>query len=381
MFRNGFSTKTLGAGILCALMPMTFIIGSSLAIAADEIVIGFQSPDTGADVKESIPMKRALELAVKKVNQKGINGKKLKVITVDHKSTPPGALESFNQLVTQKVVAVVGPIKSAQIIAMLPAITTSKTPIFIGGTAVRLTQGSDRWAFRMRPDDSIVAAAMTKFIADDLKKKKIGILNDDSAFGTGGANFVAKGADDNKLGIVKRLQYKTTDRSEFKKIVADFKAAGVEVVVSYNSNAEDTGHLHRAIKEAGNPFQFVGSPSNASKLSLETAKGASEGAYVVGDMTFGQTDLIRNFSSEYKKEFGDDPDSIYSYTYDSILVLAKALETNPKDGEALRNAIFAVKGHDGILGKVAFDQLGNGIQEANVCKIKDGKPELIKAVK
>lgn len=369
-------------GVFGLLLLTLFAFNASTAFAQDH-KIGIIVPQTGDEKSEGIHTLRAAQLAVKEVNDAGgVNGKKINLIVMDSKSTPEGSLESFRLLIDkEKVEAVIAPIKSAQIIGLIPMIKANKVPTFIGGTAVRLTQDSDRWAFRMRPDDSIVSTAMMKFVKEELKLNKIGILNDTSAFGSGGGNYVAKAAADTGVTVVKRIQFEAKDQQNYKKYLTEMKDAGVDAIVLYMAGAKLVGAFQIAYKEVGRPFKFVGSPANATKLTIETSKDASEGVYAIGDMIYGDTDYAKKFYSAYRAEFKADPDSIYSFSYDSIRLFASALKSNPKNSEQLREAVLATKNTESLLGMINFDSYGNGIHEVNVAEIKGGKPVHIKTVR
>ena len=139
---------------------------------------------------------KAIKLAVKQINEAGgVNGKKIDLVIVDNQSTNPGALAALQKAVEQeKVLALVGSVKSTQILAMSDAIKNYGIPTIIGGTNATLTRQGNPWLFRVRPDDSIAASAMVKYIKENTKFTKVGILHDSDAFGTGGADLVEKGA-------------------------------------------------------------------------------------------------------------------------------------------------------------------------------------------
>ena len=80
---------------------------------------------------------------------------------------------------------------STHIQAVSPIVKEAGIPALIPGTAVQLTKQGNPWLFRIRADDSIYGAVMGEFLVNDLKLTKVGILHDQDAFGTGGADMVA----------------------------------------------------------------------------------------------------------------------------------------------------------------------------------------------
>ena len=93
---------------------------------------------------------------------------------------------------TGQVLALVGSVKSTQILAMADAVKGYAIPMMIGGTNATLTKQGNPWLFRVRPDDSIAAAAMVLYIKEDSKLTKVGILHDSDAFGTGGQTLSSR---------------------------------------------------------------------------------------------------------------------------------------------------------------------------------------------
>ncbi|MCG6535987.1 MAG: ABC transporter substrate-binding protein, partial [Syntrophales bacterium LBB04] len=187
------------------------VFGSGIATAAEEIRIGFTPPVTGTHAASGSLQVKAIKLALKEINAAGgVNGKKIDLRIVDNQSTNPGALASLQNAVDQeKVLALIGFLYSTQVFATADAIKNYGIPTFIGATNVNLTRQGNPWLFRVRPDDSIAAGAMVKYIKEDTKFTKIGLLHDADAFGTGGADLVEKGATEAGLSVVERANSHT----------------------------------------------------------------------------------------------------------------------------------------------------------------------------
>jgi len=178
------------------LVALVGVFSSAQALAADEIKIGYTPFLTGIRAKLGANEMKAVQLAAKQINAAGgINGKRLTLVVADNQSTTDGALVALKKVVEeQQVLAVVGFILSAQVVATSDAIKSYAVPTMIGGTNVTLTRRGNPWLFRVRPDDSISALAMIKYVDEDLKLRKIGILHDVDAFGVDGADLLQKGA-------------------------------------------------------------------------------------------------------------------------------------------------------------------------------------------
>src|SRR3974377_1350265 len=81
------------------------VFGIVMAMAADEIRIGFPPPVTGTHAASGSLQLKAIKLALKEINAAGgVNGKKIDLRVVDNQSTNPAALASLQKAVDQEKV-------------------------------------------------------------------------------------------------------------------------------------------------------------------------------------------------------------------------------------------------------------------------------------
>jgi branched-chain amino acid transport system substrate-binding protein len=97
------------------------LLGPAQCALGQQVIIGHTVPITGASAAEGGYYIKSAKLAVKQINQAGgIKGKKINLIMEDSQSSNPGALAALNKLVEQdKVLVILGPIKSTQILAKI----------------------------------------------------------------------------------------------------------------------------------------------------------------------------------------------------------------------------------------------------------------------
>ena len=375
--------RTVLMTLLLSLITLLPVALSGVAQAApdQEIRIGFTVPLTGAAASEGALFIKAIKLALKQINEAGgVNGKKINLIMEDTQSTNPGALAALQKCVEKdKVLALVGPVKSTQILAMSDAIKSYAIPIMIGGTNANLTRKGNPWLFRVRPDDSIAAAAMVKFIKEDLKLSKVGILHDTDAFGTGGADLVEQGAKANGLTVAKRERYTTKDK-DFTAQLLSLKNAGAQVMVVYGTNTEDVAVIQRQYRQLGSPYKYLGSVSSGGRDCLRLAKEAAEGLMAVADFVPGQSPVNKKYAADYRKEYGEDFDANSVWAYDGLKILADAIRKAGEDRNKIREALLATQGYKGALGTFSFTPNGDGLSEVSVVQIQNGKHKLLKIV-
>jgi branched-chain amino acid transport system substrate-binding protein len=357
------------------------VVGRGVGMAAEVIKIGFVPPMTGDSAAEGALQIKSIKLALKEINAAGgVNGKKVDLVIVDNRSTNPGALAALQKVVEQeKVLALVGSVRSTQILAMSDTIKGYGIPTIIGGTNVNLTKQGNPWLFRVRPDDGIAAGAMVKFIKENTKFTKIGILNDVEAFGQGGGDLVEKYAKQYGLDMVKRERFKPQDK-DYTPLLLSLKNAGAQVMIVY-SPAPDTAVIQRQVSQLGSPFKYLGSPSSASKDSLNLAKEAAEGIWAVADAVPGQSKANKSYCNAYKKEYNEEPDMLSSWTYDGLHILVNAIKKAGENRDKIRQAVLATQGYEGVLGTFSFTPNGDGLNAVSIIQIEKGQPKLLKVVK
>ena len=370
--------KVFGVALLSISLILSF---SSIAMAADEIRIGFTPPITGQHAASGSLQMKAIKLALKEINAAGgVNGKKIDLRVVDNQSTNPGALASLQKAVDQeKVLALMGFLYSTQVFATSDAIKNYGVPTFIGATNVSLTRQGNPWIFRVRPDDSIAAGAMVKYIKEDTKFTKIGLLHDSDAFGTGGADLVEKSAKEAGLTVVKREKSQTAAKDFTAELLA-MKNAGAEILIFYG-HQEATAVIQRQMRQLGSPFKFLGSPSAASRDALNLAKEASEGIWAVVDFVPGVSEENKRFAAAYKKEYNNEEyDNVSVWAYDGLNILVNAIKKAGEDRDKIRQAILATQGYKGVQGNFSFTPNGDGLSEVSIVQIEKGQQKLLKII-
>jgi branched-chain amino acid transport system substrate-binding protein len=379
MVRNGRWDRCPAlAGLLVATVLGTALC-PCLVEAADDIRIGYTPSLSGIRAKQGANELKATQLAVKQINAVGgINGRRISLVIADNQSTLAGARAAVQKLVEQEhVVALISFIISAQVLEVSEAIRSYGIPTMIGGTNVTLTHRGNPWFFRMRQDDSIAAFAMIKYIDEDLKLRKVGILHDRDAFGSGGADLLEKSAKERGLVIVGRENYASGEKNYMAQLEA-LKAAGAEIIVVYSHEGE-AGWIERQYRELGSPYKYLGSPGSQTKSTLEISKDAAEGLLAIADLVPGQI-AYKQYADAFRREYGEECDATSSWTYDAVHILAGAIRNAGDDRAKIRETILAVKDYQGVLGTFAFTPNGDGLHEVSVVQIEGGQPKLIKSI-
>ncbi len=374
--------KPSGAATSAPAVPATAATAASTA-AGGEIRIGMNTYLTGVYASLGTLYVDAAKLAEKQINAAGgINGKKIDLIIEDNQSTNPGALAALNKNLEQdRVLALLGPAASTQILAMSDAVKAAGVPMMIGGSAVAVTHKGNPWLFRCRPDDSISAAAMVQYIKEGLKLTKIGILYSDDVLGSGGADMVEQNAKQDGVTVVRSEKFTTGSKDYTAQLLA-LKSAGAQVMVVYTTSADDAAVIESQYRQLGLTYKYMGSATSAARDTLALAKDAAVGLYAVVDYVPGASEVTKKYAEDYRNEYHSEMDSLSAWNYDALNILANAIKKAGEDRAKIRDAILATQGYQGVLGTFSFTPNGDGLHEASVIQIgSKGEYKLLKVMK
>ena len=151
------------------------------AANSDTITLGSVTTNSGTAAAYGEAEVAGFKLAVDEINAKGgINGKKVKLESMDDKGDATEASNAFNKLAgDNSVLGVVGPTISSTTAAVAPLADQSKLPaIAPAATSDSIETGG--YMFRTCFKDSYQGEIAAKFAAETLKVKKVAVL-----YGTG----------------------------------------------------------------------------------------------------------------------------------------------------------------------------------------------------
>ena len=357
-----------------AAAPTTAPVAASTA-SGGEIKIGGIFNITGQNASQAALWIKAADLAVNQINAAGgVNGKKIVLVKEDAQSTNPGALAAYQRMIeVDKPVAVLMTNLSTQIQAVSDVARSAGLPEATGGTAVKNTHMGNPWILRLRPDDSIAAAAMVQYIKNDMKVSKIGIINDSDAFGHGGGDLVEQYAKQDGLTVVKREEF-TAGTKDFTAQLLAIKDAGAQVLDAYPTRPDDAAVIEKQYRTLGAPYKFMGDPGTAEADTLSLAKDAANGINAVIDYMPGVSDVGKKYLADYAKAYnGEVADTQAAYNYDAIYLFANAIKKVGTDPKKIRDAILGIHGNwEGVCGVFNFTPNGDGLHSNTVIQVEPG---------
>ena len=357
--------------------------GGSKGADGDTIKIGGVLEMTGGSASFGISSKNGIDLALKKINEKGVlGGKKLSLVVADTKSEASEATNAMQKVISQdKVVAVIGPNQSSAVIAAGAINNGSKvvdiTPMGTNPdvTVDPKTKQVKPYSFRTCFIDPFQGTVMASFASNELKVKKAAIYIDNTSdYAKGLAQFFKENFIKNGGQVVIEEAYLQKD-TDFKSTLTKIKAAQPDFIY-IPGYYQEVGLIVKQAREMGITVPMAGGDGwDSAKLPEIAGKAALENTFFSSLYSPDDTsDLNKEFVAEYKKAYNTNPDVFAALAYDSTLLVAKAIEdAGSADPAKIAEAMAKIKGFKGVSGEVTFNEEHNPIKSAVIIEHKDGK--------
>lgn len=356
--------------------------GGSKGADGDTIKLGAVLEMTGGSASFGISSKNGIDLALKKINEKGVlGGKKLSLVVADTKSEASEATNAMQKVISQdKVVAVIGPNQSSAVIAAGSINNGSKvvdvTPM---GTNpdVTVDPGTKKvkpYSFRTCFIDPFQGTVMASFASNDLKVKKAAIYIDNTSdYAKGLAQFFKENFVKNGGEVVIEEAYLQKD-TDFKATLTKIKAAQPDFIY-IPGYYQEVGLIVKQAREMGITVPMAGGDGwDSAKLPEIAGKAALDNTFFSSLYSPDDTsDLNKSFVAEYKKAYNTNPDVFAALAYDSTLLIAEAIEkAGSADPAKIAEAMAKISGFKGVSGEVTFNEQHNPIKSAVIIEHKNG---------
>ncbi len=353
---------------------------SQAAYAQETVKIGAVEGLTGPIAKYGVPIRHGLDLAADEVNAKGgvLSGRKIEMIYEDSAGQKEQALNAMKKLLARdRVVAVFGPTLSNEMFAAGPAAVERKIPDIGTSTTADGITDIGEWIFRTAMPEADVLPATIATVKKRFGVKRIALMySNDDAFTKSGFDVMKAAAEKQGLEIATVETFATKD-TDFSAQLTKIKGLNVDAI-GISALAEAGAGVVLQARQLGIPpkvVMFGGNGFNSPKVA-EIAGKAAEGFMVGTPWFIGKKDKANEqFVAAYKKKFNEEPDQFAAQAYDSMFILAEAIErAGSTDNVKLHEALLKTE-HQGVLGPFRFTPHRDpaSAEGVVVLAVKDGK--------
>ncbi len=346
-----------------------------------EINIGLVTEVTGPQTSTGDNQTNGIKQAIEEINAKGgVKGKQIKLQIEDDTSTAPGTVTAFNKMMSgTKPTAAFMPNFANQVMAIEPAVKQAAIPSITGASGVGVTAAGNPWIFRVRTNDAIMTKLAAEYAVKEMGAKKPGILYVTGEMGAGAQKLLDENLKALGTPPAGTESYNPDDKDVTAQLL-NLQKAGVDVVIGWGY-PPDAAMVMTSVNQLGVKMKLLGSPAYAVSDALKLAKDAANGTTIITDWIASDDPAVQDWAKKIETRAKLPANFIHSVYYDGMNILAQAIDKAGTDPAALRDAVKAVKGYKGITGEYSFDDKGDGLRQAYIGQIKDGKPVLAKSIK
>ena len=352
------------------------------ASAQDMVVkIGHVGPVSGAQAHYGKDNENGARMAIEDLNAKGVSigGKKVKLelVAEDDAADPKQGTAAAQKLCDAKVSGVVGHLNSGTTIPASTVYNNCGIPhVTPSATNPKLTQQGYKTTFRLLANDNALGAGLALHAANNLKLKKIAIIDDRTAYGQGVAEVFKKTAAAKGIQIVDE-QFTTDKATDFMSILTAIKSKAPDGIF-YGGMDPQAGPMLRQMEQLGLAnVKFFGGDGICTAKLAELSGGAktlgnvvcAEGGASLEKMPGGKTWKER-YDKKYPGQF-----QVYSpYTYDAVHVIVDAMVRAKSADPKVYTPFIGQANLQGVTTKIAFEADGELKNPAmTLYSYKDGK--------
>ena len=382
-----FSTKFVAASAAavmalslagCSGGSMDDSSSSSAKASGDSITIGTVTTNSGTAAAYGEAEVKGFELAVSEINAKGgINGKKVKLESMDDKGDATEASNAYNKLAgDNNVLAVAGPTISATTAAVAPLADQSKL-VTIAPAATSDSIETGNYLFRTCFKDSYQGEVAARFAAENLKVKKVAVLyGTGDPYSSGVGEAFAKAAEQLGLEVVDKESSSSADDTEYSAQLQKIQASGAELLYAPYYYSVAGPYIIPQARSVG--FEgYVMGPDGYDGLKLTGDKSQYNKTYYTTHYSADDNTntKVQDFIKSYKSKNNAEPNTFAALGYDTIYMIKQAIEKAGENAtrEDVRNAVAGMT-FDGVTGKFTMDKSGSPTKSVTVLEMKDGKP-------
>ena len=369
--------------LLCAA-----VAGFSTATWAD-VNVGVTVSATGPAASLGIPERNTIALMPRE-----IGGQKINYIVLDDASDTTAAVTNTRKLISEnKVDIVLGSTTTPNSLAMIDAVTESKTPMISMAASASIVEPVDakkRWVFKTPQNDIMMALAIAEHMAAS-GVKTAAYIGFSDAYGEGWAREFSKALELKKIQLVANERFSRTDTSVTGQVLKIMGAKPDAVLVG--GSGTPAALPQKALKERGYAGKYYQTHGVANADFLRVGGKDVEGTLLPAGPVLVAAQLpasnpVRKSALEYidayEKAHGKGSVSTFGgHAWDAGLLLKaavpvalnKAQPGTPEFRAALRDALEGTKnvaGAHGVFNMSPTDHLGLDQRARVMVKIENG---------
>jgi branched-chain amino acid transport system substrate-binding protein len=278
--------------------------------------------------------------------EKAQPGLKVESPVFDTGTSATGAASALDKALSSKpAIGASTTVFGTEMVAMLPVSLEYKVPLLTISGLSRLTESGNPYIFRFLPNDREIKVAHARYVVEKLKKTKIALIGDTTAYGQGGFKLLQDYFSKLKMTPVLAESVEPTTK-DMSSLLAKIKDSGADVLVVHTVAAPMALFIKQA-RAGGVTLPVVTSSSLVEPTStalFEPAELNNTCAETPSAPEARGDAAIKEWADAYKARFGIEPDGLALGQYDGVTMalslIAKGAKTPVALIEALNTSTF-----------------------------------------
>jgi branched-chain amino acid transport system substrate-binding protein len=330
--------------------------------AAEPIKIGLVTAMSGQSARAGEAITRGATIAIEEINARGgVLGRRLELVRRDDEANPAKGLTAARELIQREKVAVlIGGLDTPVQLAIVPFVNNTKFPFLVpwaAGTNITQNGAPNNYVFRVSAMDEEVDRAIVAYSRKTHDAKKPGMILVNNPWGESnevGLKAALKTAGIEPAGIEKFEGNDVDVVSQLSRL----KQAGADTLYLVG-NVGPSSQVVKSLDRmgwappivshwgpAGGRFTELAGPNAKSVIFVQTYS-------FFGDLSPIGKKVLAALQAKYPDIKGPEdvkPAVGVANTYDSILLIAKAIEkAGSTDPTAIRDGFYAIDKVDGLI--------------------------------
>ena len=340
----------------------TEVAASTANTGALVVKIGHAAPLTGPQAHLGKDNENGVRLAIEDLNAKGISigGQKVQfeLESEDDQADPRIATTVAQKFIDDKVSGMIGHLNSGTTIPASRIYNDAGlVQISPSATNPKYTQQGYKNAFRVMANDVQQGRVLGQFAVNDMKAKKIAIIDDRTAYGQGIADEFEKAAKAAGATIVVH-EFTNDKASDFTAILTKIKGVAPDLVF-YGGMDGQGAPMVKQLQTLGLKAQFLGGDGIYTAEFMKLAGAAAEGVTAsLPGVPLNQMPKGADFKQRFETKYGKI--QLYApYCYDAMMVLAEAMQRANSIESAKYLPEIVKTNYSGVTANIKFDDKGD----------------------
>ena len=344
---------------------------------ADTIKLGVVCARTGSKTLQGDFTFEASTMAVDEMNANGgLLGKKVELIVEDEIETQQDAINAVNKLLSRgDISGFFGCMGSTNCIAVSPMVLEAKVPFMAGGSSYNIIKENNPYMWQARLTDDKTGELFAKAATQVLNMKNPALLYITGSFGQGLADKTLE-ALKNDYGIEPGLVISFNENEkQFAPFITQVANSDCDGMICISSTVE-AAMIMKQVQSIGLDIPCLGSNAFVGAIGLETAGDAANGWFGFADWCDSvQSEKGKKFISDFYERWGTGTEMAAAVSYDSLMLLADAIETcGSADPQKINDTLATIKDHEGVMGTLSASDSRSFMAPYLLVRIEDGQP-------